>query len=348
MRNWIPAFYFPTTTLIVDDSREFLTNFSRTLEPNIAYTTYTSPRDALRAIQSAPTSHRLVKRCFSEYPESNGYPLTHHSVTIDISELYQNIYNPQRFAEVSVVMVDATMPGMNGFEFCECIKNHAAKKILVGEGLEERVIINAFNAGIIDLYVNKSDLYTNKQISSYIKSLQLSYFQTKAESLNSMLMYSSAQCLADDKFINFFNELCLEHNIIEYYLIENTGCFLLTSLDGSLRSLIVKNRQDLFLHYELAVDNNAPECVLRQLESGQSVPYCWPADEFYNSEVEWNNKLYPANKLQANDIYYYALIDTPLQYVNSDKLYSYKTYLEHTARPYEIQQRVNKLTELVA
>lgn len=346
MTSWIPAFYFPTTTLIVNDSRESLSRLTNTLDPNIAYITHTSQRDALQAIQTAPISNQLAKGCFSEYSDHDGYPLTNHSVTIDISELYQNIYNPQRFTEISVVVVDATMSGMRSLEFCERINHHMPKKILLGESYEETWLVKAFNAGIIDFYINKNDLYAGKQINKYIKTAQLDYFQTKTKSLNHMLMYSSAQCLADDKFIAFFKQLCIKHNIIEYYLIENTGCFLLISLDGRLSSLIVKNRQDLLLHYELAADNNAPETVLKQLASGQSVPYCWPIHEFYNPDIDWATKLYPANKLQADDLYYYALITTPLQHINSAKLKHYRTYLEHLSTSYKISPRANQLAEL--
>jgi CheY-like chemotaxis protein len=346
-KNWIPAFYFPTTTLIVDDSREFLSRFSKSLDPDISCLLYTSPRDAVRAIQTTPNSNYLINQCFSEYVENAGYPLTNHTISVDISDIYQGIYNSQRFNEISVVIVDSTMPGMNGFEFCECINNRAIKKILLADGYQERLAINAFNAKTIDLYFNKNDPFLAKQISQYIKSLQRDYFQTKSNSLNEMLAYSSAQCLLDDKFTQFFNQLCAEHHIVEHYLIENTGSFLLVNAEGALSCLIVKNRQDLCLHYELAADNAAPNQVLEQLEKGQSIPYCWPSHEFCHFDNEnWPAKLYPAQKLQGNDLYYYALITVPFsQDIKFDKIQPYSSYLKQRSHELPSSQQFSLLAE---
>lgn len=344
-KQWIPAFKFPTTTLVVDDSREFLVRLSKGLDNDIAYTLYTSPRDALRAIHSTSNSNHLVERCFSEYIDTAGYPLTHHTVAVDISELYMNIYQPQRFNEISVVIVDSTMPGMNGFEFCECINSRMIKKILLADGYQERLAIHAFNAGTIDLFLNKNDPGLHRQINQYIKCLQYSYFQTKAEALNKALIHSSAHCLMDDKFANFFNALCAEQKIVEYYLIENTGSFLLIDAEGNLSCLIVKSRQDLCLHYELAVDNDAPKTVLEQLEKGQSVPYCWPDNEFCHfDEASWLARLYPAQKLQGRDLYYYALVPVPYsEEIEFSKIQPFKAYLKQLQA-----QRANSVAPILA
>ena len=346
-KHWIPAFYFPTTTLIVDDSREFLSRFSKGLDSNLAHILCTSPRDALRAIQTTPNSDYIINRCFSEYIENAGYPLTAHTVAVDISEIYQTIYHAQRFSEISVVIVDSAMPGMNGFEFCECINNRAIKKILLADGYQERLAINAFNTNTIDLYLNKNDPFLTKKISQYIKSLQNNYFQIKSSPLNEMLAYSSAQCLLDDKFAQFFKILCAEQHIVEYYLIENTGSFLLVNAEGILSCLIVKSRQDLCLHYELAADNDAPRSILEQLENGQSVPYCWPIHDFYQFDNEsWPLRLYPAEKLQGNDLYYYALIKVPFsQGIEFDKIQPYSNYLKQLAHQQQSSQQFNVLAE---
>ena len=346
-KHWIPAFYFPTTTLIVDDSREFLSRFSKGLDKDLARVHYTSPRDALRAIQTTANSDYLIKRCFSECIENAGYPLTAHTIAVEIAEIYQTIYHAQRFSEISVVIVDSSMPGMNGFEFCECINNRAIKKILLADGYQERLAINAFNAKTIDLYFNKNDPFLSKQISQYIRSLQNNYFQIKTNPLNEMLAYSSAQCLLDDKFAQFFKTLCAEHHIVEHYLIENTGSFLLVDAEGILSCLIVKSRQDLCLHYELAADNDAPRTVLEQLEKGQSVPYCWPTHEFCQSDSEsWPTRLYPAQKLQGNDLYYYALMKVPFsQGIRFDKIQPYSNYLKQLNHPYQTSQQPSLLAE---
>jgi len=346
-KQWVPAFYFPTTTLIVDDSREFLSRLTKELDKDIAYQAHTSPRDALKAIQTTSNLDYLTKRCFSEYIDNPGYPLTNHTVAIDISEIYHAIYIPQRFNEISVVIVDSSMPGMNGFEFCECINNRAIKKILLADGYQERLAINAFNARTIDLYLNKNDPFLAKQINQYIHSLQDQYFQQKSAPLNETLAYSSAQCLLDEKFAQFFKLLRAQHQIVEYYLIENTGSFLLVDAKANLSCLIVKSRQDLYLHYELAADNAAPKAILEQLQNCQSLPYCWPEHEFCQVDNDgWQARLYPAEKVLGNDLYYYALIPvSESQELERDKIQAYATYLKQQHTSSRIAQACEALTE---
>ena len=47
-----------------------------------------------------------------------------------------------------------------------------------------------------------------------------------------MLSVTSPNCLQDKKFADFFIALCEEKKIVEYYLADNSGSFLLLDEDG--------------------------------------------------------------------------------------------------------------------
>ena len=72
--------------------------------------------------------------------------------------LHEEIYNKDRFNDVSVIIVDYYMDEMNGIEVCETLSKHPAKKILLTGGADkENIAIDAFNKGIIHRFINKTD-----------------------------------------------------------------------------------------------------------------------------------------------------------------------------------------------
>jgi hypothetical protein len=304
-RPLIPAFYFPTTTLMVGNEQETPLALRQSLkQPTLFYNT---ANEVLHTNHSL--SKKLVNTCFSEHSDHIGLPLSNHLVSVDISELYRNIYNLQRSSEISVVIADVST---TGFEFFASISHPHIKKIAVADGHHVHSAVHAFNHKLIDLYLDKSDPLLEQQIRQFNSSLQFSYFQNQCYLLSSMLAQSTAPCLGDEKFSSFFTRLCAEYDIVEYYLVENTGSFLLLDTLGRFKTLIVKTQADLGLYYELAFDSGAPQPILEQLASGLSIPGWRPSLETcYLDDVNWPDQLYAAQQLHGQQVYYYALIDLP-------------------------------------
>ncbi|MDP1897116.1 MAG: hypothetical protein Q8K43_04430, partial [Sulfurimicrobium sp.] len=61
----IPPFYYPTTVVFVDDSRDFLANLGLQLDAGLAFRLYDSPVDALVALNGSTGQPSLVERFFS-------------------------------------------------------------------------------------------------------------------------------------------------------------------------------------------------------------------------------------------------------------------------------------------
>ena len=111
----IPMYYFPSTALFLDDSPDFLLNFVLQLDEGVAYRIFDAPRKALDYIHQKTCALEILNRS-SHSQESLVMPPT--------------ISNPHRFAEISVVIIDYAMPGMDGLEYCRQLENQHIKKIL--------------------------------------------------------------------------------------------------------------------------------------------------------------------------------------------------------------------------
>jgi len=316
--------------LFVDDSRDFLLNFVLQLDEGLAYRIYDSPFEALESIkQKHYELEKLNQRCASEYTEAKNCPLTNYTVNLDLAAIHAEVYNPHRFSEVSVVVVDYAMPGMNGVEFCRQLESPNIKKILLTGQADESVAIQAFNDGLIHRYVKKSDPNVANLITDNIEQLQQQYFLDMSATVLKLLAMSSPTCLNDENFSRFFKQLRQEKGIVEFYLADNSGSFLLLDDDANISFLIMRSEADMKLYYDLALDNGAPESVLEHLSKREKLPCFWQANDLVTEWDEWATYLLPANKITSNENYYYAYIEgTVLFNVKQEKLLSYHRYLD--------------------
>ncbi len=326
----IPTCYFPSTALFIDDSRDFLLNFVLQLDEGLAYQVFDSPFEALDCIHKKHCELDLLsQRCLSEYTEAKHCPLTNHTINLNLAAIHAEVYNPRRFSEISVVVVDYAMPGMDGLEFCRRIENTKIKKILLTGQANEKQAIDAFNEGLIDRYIQKSHPNVAELIIKSINDLQWQYFQGMSAAIVRMLSVTSPSCLRDKKFAEFFHRLRHEHRIVEHYLADNSGSFLLLDDDANISFLIVRDEADLRLHYDLALDNGASEEVLDQLAGGEKIPCFWQAKTQLPGWNDWSTCLVPAHRFVSDENYFYAYKQGPALFnVQLDKILSYHRYLE--------------------
>lgn len=237
MQYTTPACYFPTTVLFIDDSRDFLLNFVLQLDEGLAYKIYDSPFDALDFLQKkADKPNRLMQRCMAEKQRAQN--------PANLQAIYSEIYNDQRFAEVSVLVVDYAMPGMDGLEVCRLLKNSPIKKILLTGKADEKLVVEAFNEGLIDRYIDKNDSEAAELITKNIEVLQQQYFQTLSEKISNALNVTSVQAVDHDIFSDCFRRICKEKHIVEYYLADHNGSFLLLDEDAHAHLLTIHSENE--------------------------------------------------------------------------------------------------------
>ena len=302
----IPMYYFPSTTLFLDDSPDFLLNFVLQLDEGVAYRIFDAPRKALDYIHQKTCALEIINR-------------RNHQAEQGSMVIPPTIFNPHRFAEVSVVIIDYAMPGMDGLEFCRQIENQHIKKILLTGQADEKLAIQAFNEGLIHRYVKKNDVNAAQLITKSIYELQLAYFQGMSEKIGHERGILLPVCFQDKAFAALFQQICEEHKIIEYYMIDSSGSFLMLDEDANTSMLIVKREGDLFLDAQRARENHEATTIIDSLARGDSISF------LKNGEL----CSAPAHRLFADEPYYYAYIKgNAFAEMRSQKILSYHRYLE--------------------
>lgn len=329
----ISCLYYPTTTLLVDDSNRFLNHIALSLGSNLPYKLCSNPIQALDTLQKEDSRLQLPPDVVSTDVTSDNYGnfTETQPINLNISKLLPTIYDPLRFSQVSVVVVDYEMPKMNGLEFCEQLKGFNIKKIMLTGEADELIAVDAFNNGLIDKFIVKGHSEVGKVLVSTIQHLQKSIFQQLSEAIIQGLASEPDACLADLAFINFFNQLCADLNVTEYYLIDTSGSFLLLDRKGQRTWFIVKQDETIEEVVQQALETNAPVSVIEALRKREKIAYFSTPRDYVRTEGDrWKTAVYPAKKLEgeANRVYYYSLVKELSSFEFAlDKIATLKDYI---------------------
>lgn len=304
-------YQYPTTVVLVDDNADFLANFRLELDPRLALRAFDSPVRALEHIHRADRPLPLAERCVSHHRDAVGLSPADQWIRLDVGSLAREVENPDRFAEVSVVVVDYDMPGMDGIEFCRRLRSPHLKRILLTGVGDERVAVNAFNAGVIDQFISKGQRGAAASVCAAIEALQARYFGDGGRLVRESLALEAPGCLSDPAFADYFHRLRGEGDYVEYYFMDEPTGFLLVDNQGRMERLLVYTDADLRAQWEIAHDQEAPEALLRALSGGAHVPNFWRTGGYYRPECreDWEQYLVPAQVLEGEQCYYVARVE---------------------------------------
>jgi len=317
----IQPFRFPTTTVLVDDHEEYLEVVPLMLDPMLHLKSFSSPRAALAALGNVGS--RPVPGGGWLYRWKDRPSQTQELIALDVDSIHRIVYDPERFSEVSVIVVDYFMPEMDGVAFCRRLNNPSIGKILLTGRAEDAVAIEAFNSGVIDRFIRKSDPLAMPKLEAAIRDLQKRYFERAAAFVAETLMMGSFRFLRDPAFRTLFESVAANVQPVECYAYCNPTGLLLLDAWGVGRFLLVQTEDDLRTQYEIAEERGAPEQLLRALRSGESLPWFWASGGYYSPQlVSPESNLFPASAVQGDRWYYYSLIDN----VEPFKLRHVKSY----------------------
>ncbi|MCW8966287.1 MAG: response regulator, partial [Candidatus Pacearchaeota archaeon] len=208
MAEIYPCFY-PTTALFIDDDHHFLNALSMSVELQSEFLIqcYSNVGKLLEDI-SARNKIRSLYRDYLTEPQAAG------PKSFDVMG---QIHNSHRHDEVSLVVVDYDMPELDGLSLCTRINDSYVKKVLLTGMFNDKSIVDAFNKGLVDGYIEKGDRNLVDKLMVFIQQQQYAYFsEMKREIYASGL--SLPPFMNDAVFAQFYLALCERLNIREYYL----------------------------------------------------------------------------------------------------------------------------------
>ena len=265
-------FYFPTQVVLVDDDLDFLDGISLLLDDGVSYRLFQSATEALHHVNQAHKQVSFLQRCYSNYktgPQESD-SLSH----VDVGKLYEEMYNPARFQTCSTVVVDYSMPEMNGLEFLMALENPFVKKVLLTGQADMELAIKAFNKQLIDQFIDKHDPRLKQELNASIHYFREQYFRSSFKLITDPIVANNHDAfLADADFQEFFTSLRAETGCVEYYMIDHphTG-YLMVDASGNRQCLLLYSDVTLLEHAETLKQINAPSALIKAVGNGERIP----------------------------------------------------------------------------
>lgn len=260
---------------------------------------------ALKYINEHQRENTLIEK--SEKPKPEG----ESEVWVKQVLTRQNLkrFDEMKVREVSVVVVDYSMPSMNGIEFCENIKNSSIKKILLTGYATSTDAVKAFNNNTIHYYLKKNDENMLQELESTINQLQHAYFNELSSSIKSEAIDSGTPFFADPQLARYFRDSCESLGVTEYYYLTNPSRFALRTQNQEKFLCIIYTEEDITEHLQVLIEESAPANLYSAIESREFIPYFQSGDGFYEpGMINAIANVHPAHHVKGNVNYYCAII----------------------------------------
>lgn len=315
----ISLYHHPTTTVYVDDNRDFLNTLTIKSEPG-SFKVFTDPHEGLAYIEA---QFRLSENF------SKGQPLspdinTPHKLVLPQNQICQKLNTLNRFAEPSVVVVDFSMPDLNGLDLCSQLTSPNCKKVLLTGVANEKQAIHALNSDLIDFYIGKNEEDLISRLRQIVDTLNVRYFMDLMPLSNHDAL-TQIPFIFDSTFADYFEQVCEDLAIVEYYFVTNPGGFLLIDKLGNISRLITLTHKDYQLSIDETVNAGASEECINLLNQKTHIPFFQnDAGEFEPKFVDsWKQHIYEITRVSGSEEYLCAVIKG-----HSKSLTCYQEYLD--------------------
>ena len=307
-------YYHPTTVVVLDDDPIFLESFTFRLGERFLCRAFSRSRSALAYIRANMPVPPRASRCLHRNSESiahEDWSPADRTVTVRPARIRDLVHDEDRFAEVSVLVVDFDMPDIDGLEVCRALNGSPVRRIMLTGKADEKTALAAFNEHIIDGFIIKQDPHATEKVEDAIHRQHNEYFSHITSPLERMLSFETPNILTDSAFSSYFNDIMESYRVVEYYLSAEPPGFFLVRADGSSIFLLVQNEDTLRYHEEMAKDcGAAPRDLLASLSQRDRQPWFPTAYGYYDITCfSWHRHLYPAQCIGKGG-WYCSLIET--------------------------------------
>ena len=304
MNNFIrPPVIYPSTVVFVDDNDNYLDALRRFFPDTSTNLFFARPQTALafirqhareNSLEFAPASACVSETGFERYVET--------SAERDI------LARASRFAEVAAVVVDFDMPGMNGVDFLSSISNLRCAKVLLTGVADETVAVKAFNAGIVDLYLRKSDGESANRLVNFLKDAKNRHcFEGGWLALG-----ENGMTYCDPRTRKVIDEVVATQGIVEYYWRPEQDAILMFDRAGNPSVFVAWAENDWISQGEIVADEGGPAELLRQMAVREVMPVFWPSLAYRSGQKYktlppqtipgWDDVFYCWSPLDAADV----------------------------------------------
>ena len=298
----MPLFSYPASVVLVDDDPEFCNQVQIFLQDShYSSCLMSNSREEIEKNRPKYTvlENILRKEVIIESEEESyeTYPLN-----LSVKNLRGLSNNREKYNQISVLIVDYEMPGLNGIEFCRLFSestDQPVKKILLTGTADDQVAIEAFNEGIIDKFLKKKEKNLSWSLIQNLKECTEQFFTEFTKKMTIFSGFEKNQFISDPAFITEFKTILDRNGIIEYYALDSYGSFLLKTNTGTFKILATYLPEQIDALLETEDFDTLPLEILDKIKKHELVFYPPSPEGFTEKRLEnWSDFIFPAQKIQ--------------------------------------------------
>lgn len=302
------CFSFKTRVILIDDNESFLNNLSFKLSDDYLVETYSDPYLALEDIASNYQGNILsTPHGFLSETESEDDDIFY---SVDFQKIAGLSKSKQKTNTVSVVIVDYSMPILNGIEFCKKLAHLPVLKVMLTGHADFKLAVDAFNNGIIDRFIVKDTPDMLKEIVNGIDLMAGFFFERISSPLLSCFSSKKETPVISKEYMEHFNEVVVETKAIEFYILDSLGSYLLVTESGEKYYFIILLDSHLDEYIELAIDMSAQPEIINKMTKKTHAPIFIDEMDYKLPVTGWGSLLFP---IQKTTNYYYSVFSEKMR-----------------------------------
>lgn len=321
------CFFFPTVSLILDDNNSFLESMVLSLKGKFLTKISLDAQEALNIIEENSKNNVMDNGYFDTKDIENDDENTIVTLDINIKDILKHIFNHNRYSLITNVLLDYSMPKINGLDFCRLLNNNTIIKMMLTGEADLNTAVSAFNEGLINMFFKKGAENMIEQIVSAINEAECLYFEKLCLPLLDAISGNCNHLLKNNNYWDFFNTICINYKIVEYYLLDKNGSFLLLDENATPYWFIIRTEQDFISLYEIAIGNNASKSVIFDIYKRKKIPLLLSESEQQLPVNYWSDYLHSVEHFPKLDRVYYTIINKGnFGEIDFSNVSSYKQY----------------------
>lgn len=323
MNKWL-SYYHPSTVVFVDDQQAFLTALKNRLPQQLLKLFFNNPEKALGKITDACLSQYQNTQPIYDVEDDMEADHTNNNETLfnlKLGEICKKIYNPNRFSEISVVVVDRMMPELDGISFCRRLIDYPVKKIMLTASKDRKVATDAFNDGIIDFFILKDSPNLIFELTAAIEKMQWNYFSSLTKRTLGTALEIVVPVIKNDVMVHFLQSKMQELNAVEFYLLDKWGSVLFIQHD-STPIIVAISPAELFDTYATIAQDHEQIAISTILSKREKLLFFPREIDCMRPVNEWNNYFFETSPLPGDANLFYSIIKNVFhEPINSQEKY---------------------------
>jgi CheY-like chemotaxis protein len=291
----------PTSVLVVDDDQLFLDSFEYRYRSALRCQTEAKPQVA---VEELLRNNAAWKQHLDFLVHATGENSGDHVFQLRRHPLQELVNDPKRAEVFSVVIVDYSMPGMSGVDFCRAVRGAPARKIMLTGQAGESTAVLAFNEGLIDCFLTKQDPDLPEKILSEVERLRRKFFQGASSALGPLM--GSVGRIFESKALGQLVEKKLQQlGAVECYFWDEPPGLLVVDESGTRYIFVVFDGDDMRAQLEIAENCKAPEPFLGMLRQGFYISWFPTPHGYYEKSFagDWNRYVATADEIERDSLW---------------------------------------------